>query len=894
VATGLAGRATELDRLAGFLAEEQPDVAVLEGEAGIGKTALWRHALALAAGLGMVVLSAGAFEGEAGLAFAALADLVAGIPDAVLGALPKPQRLALEGALLLRDDADIDPRAIATAFAAALRALPGPALVAVDDAQWLDESSAAALAFAVRRLPDAPVRFLLTRRGLTLSSVEERLGDRLLRLPVGPLDDADVLRLLDQRRPGLRPRTARHIVAAAGGNPLFALELGGVLARDPGSTELPASIAEVLDARLAAAPPVAVDALRVVALSPGLRTSEAIAAVGLTAVTAATDEGLLVATGEELRPSHPLLGTAVLARSPAAERQRWHQRLAGVLAGDDRHLRHRALATERPDRTLAEELAAAAARATRRGERGAAVELAWQAFRLTPPDSPDRPTRRFEHIEAVALTGDIETASRLALDFTADIAAGPLRARAWLLLADCDPDSNAENVERFARRAFADASDDAVVRAGALDALATLEIFHRMGSLEVAAELAERADALGQQPGRLAHNHISVLAWTRVLRRLPIDDLVAAQVAGGETVEVSESLRLHLVRNALWAGRTADALAQIAVLRLEAEERAEAESGMYLDTTLGEILQRTGDWDGLARLTDGWRRGRAAIGLRFSAGLALGRGEWSVARRLAEETLATRLAFTVWNQLEARRFGAVAALMLGDTETAAAELTALADRLRTAGVADPGIFPVAGDLVEALCAVGDTVAAEKIVAELASVPDHPWAQATTERGRGRLLARADPASAAERFQAAAASYAALGLRPEQARCLVDAGAALRRARRIREARAALTAAVESYRRLGSPGWVAWAQAELDRLGGRRSAGATLTPGEQRVAELVASGLRNREVAATLMVTESTVEATLSRVYAKLGLRSRTELAKVLAATSPSVPSGGSA
>jgi DNA-binding CsgD family transcriptional regulator len=150
--------------------------------------------------------------------------------------------------------------------------------------------------------------------------------------------------------------------------------------------------------------------------------------------------------------------------------------------------------------------------------------------------------------------------------------------------------------------------------------------------------------------------------------------------------------------------------------------------------------------------------------------------------------------------------------------------------------------------------------------------------------RGHLaVAAGDEATAVSEFAAAAEGLGTLGFRFDRARCLVHGGLAARRGRRAREAKDLLTEAVAELEVLGSPGWRDRADAELAQVGGRPSSSG-LTPTEQRVALLVAEGRRNRDVAKALFVTESAVEATLSRVYAKLGIRSRTELAARLRRT----------
>ena len=183
-------------------------------------------------------------------------------------------------------------------------------------------------------------------------------------------------------------------------------------------------------------------------------------------------------------------------------------------------------------------------------------------------------------------------------------------------------------------------------------------------------------------------------------------------------------------------------------------------------------------------------------------------------------------------------------------------------------------------------AVGRIDEARPIVARLeasAAGRDRPWAAGTAARGRALLAEAAGDLGEAE--AAAEESSAALdrsGHPFETARSRLVLGRILRRSRQRRRARQVLEDARDTFRELGARAWVTRAEEELARIGGRTSAGGELTPTERRVAELVAEGRTNREVAATLVVSERTVESTLTQIYRKLDVRSRTELARKLA------------
>jgi AAA ATPase-like protein len=208
MAVEIVGRDEELGSLYAFLdrrvAPQGPVAIALEGEAGIGKSTLWRAAVEAASGRGLRVLSSRPAESERALAHAGLGDLFDGALADVLPHLTAPQRRALEVALLVEDPAGrpVDARALGVAVRSALQLLAEdePLVVAIDDLQWLDASSASALGFALRRLPDASVLLLWTRRlaeGKQPSAVENALDpDRIDRVRVGPLSPGAIHRIL--------------------------------------------------------------------------------------------------------------------------------------------------------------------------------------------------------------------------------------------------------------------------------------------------------------------------------------------------------------------------------------------------------------------------------------------------------------------------------------------------------------------------------------------------------------------------------------------------------------------------------------------------------------------------------------------------------------------------
>ena len=225
-------------------------------------------------------------------------------------------------------------------------------------------------------------------------------------------------------------------------------------------------------------------------------------------------------------------------------------------------------------------------------------------------------------------------------------------------------------------------------------------------------------------------------------------------------------------------------------------------------------------------------------------------------------------------------------LACGDPVAAAQELDWLPEALQAFGMAEPGWEPMLPDVVEALVAVGRLDEAEGVLEQLeqqAAALEHRWATPAALRCRALVLLaheRADEAAAAA--EQAASAFEELGFPLDRARSLLVAGAAKRRAGQRRQAADSLASAIEILNELGAPLWVERAEDELRRASPRPRRDRELTSAERRVAALVAQGITNREVAAQLFTTVATVESHLTRIYRKLGIRSRTQLARAVA------------
>ena len=403
------GRDQELAAIEGFLAEVEqgPAALVLSGEAGIGKTILWEAAVEAASERFDRVLSCRGVEAEAAFAFSGLSELLAEVYEETAPSLLPPRRRALEVALLLVEPGEetVDAHAIGLALLDLLRRVAerGSVLVAVDDLQWLDVSTAAVLHIALRRLRDEQVGLLATSR-TTLDAASpfelERTfpGDRLRQLSLGSLSLGSLHHLLKERLDieVTRPELAR-VLETSGGNPFFALELGRELVRTGTrpvvgqALRVPESLHDLLGGRLARLPAETGDVLLHVAALAWPTVDVVAAAHGnrervLDALAAALGEGVVTLDETRVRFVHPLLASICYEQAPVWKRRAVHAALAETVVDREERARHLALAVDGPDTAVASELEAAGEQAATRGATAAAAELAELAAELTPDD----------------------------------------------------------------------------------------------------------------------------------------------------------------------------------------------------------------------------------------------------------------------------------------------------------------------------------------------------------------------------------------------------------------------------------------------------------------------------------------------------------------------------
>ena len=912
MAVEVVGRDVEIGALSAFLdrrgAVRGPIAIALEGDAGIGKSTLLRAAVEEARGRGWRVLSSRPAESERALAHAGLGDLLDGVLDEVLPALTAPRRQALEVALLIEEAPGdgVDQRALGVAVRSALEVLAEDGLViAIDDLQWLDASSASAVGFALRRLPEADISLLWTRRlgePQQSTAVEDALDDgRVERIRVGPLSVGathQVLRSLLSH--GLPRPTLLRLHEVSGGNPFYALELARALGadgavRDPTQPlPVPERLEELVSARLDGFEAPTHEVL-VLASADARLTPTQLAGAGIEpgALDPALAANVIELSGGSVRLTHPLLASVLYQGLLPGERQRVHGRLAEIAEDPLARARHLALSTDRPDADLAALLEAAARTTAAQGAPVVSAELGEHALRLTPPERhADLDRRAAAAARSHLAAGEVERGRVLAAELAARAETGAGRAEALVLLAE------AEDVPRavpLLKEALLEPGAPAALRASIHQRL-SLDVRFQEG-LDAAEEHARAAVDLAEQVGdrALRASALGGLALIQLNAGKPGALELAEQayelVRGGEVSQAMAYVAFPFAHVLLWSAHFDRARVLLESLHADWSERDERKAA-YALWYLAMVELRTGNYalaDQHARqsrqLNGPYVRDEVAspTSLFPPTLIAAHRGDLVRARELAEE--ACRLS-----ELHAVRLHGPLTT-LGIVELWSGSPAAAVDRFRSAEEmtdAADGVEPTMqlwrSEQVEALLELGlvDEAVVRLDAWEAAALRlDRGWALAHATRCRGLVAAaRGEVATAVSLLADAVEQHEAAGDPFGRARALLALGVTRRRAREKRQAREAIELALAGFEELGADGWAERARRELGAIGGRtRSDG--LTPAERRVADLVAEGRTNAEVAATLFLAERTVASHLTHVYAKLGVRSRTELARKL-------------
>ena len=901
-------RLAQLDRFVRGLAGG-PETLVVEGEAGIGKTTLWKVAVDAAVERGYSVLGSRPSESEAGLAYSGLADLLEHADRSSVVSLPEPQRSALEVALLVSEPVGgaPEPRAIYAAFGGVLRSLSRetPVLVAVDDLQWLDRSSLRALEYVSRRIGDERVGIIATVRldAHVATPARAGLADAVV-VELGPLSPAALYQLIKVQLDARLPRsTVLRIHRETGGNPFFALELARVLvvAGLPGAGEpwpVTDDLRAMVGARVARLPKSVRSALLLAAAS----SRPTVAGLGVSAVRAAERAGI-VTVGEhgQVRFAHPLFAAAVYGNAAVEERRCAHASLADAETDVEARARHRALACADVDEEVAELLVEAATRADHRGAPDIAAELQERAFMLTPPDRRDDLwERRVKEAEYHLRTGDLERARTLLIELADEPRESLAQSRVFRLLGEtCYRMRFLDEAIRCLREAITAADGDpaAVARAELDLTYILLYSFASFAEADAAAGHALANAALVGNDALLA-SALAASAVTGLVLGAGLDEEKLAHalsledrdhrgpierqpsfVAGWALLQtdqldhaksVLEPLRDRLIARGEESDLP-DVLALLARTECLAGNLAEAEQ---LADDGYDLAMQEGS-DSLAASTRAVRALVAAHAGRVEETRAAAADAIELARRSGWQ-IAAFYAATALGHLE---------LVLGNDAAVVATLASSIALVEEQGVGEPSRRPFLPDAIEALVHLDELDRADRLTQMLEQSGrelQRPWAIVSGARCRALVLAaRGEAAAALDGLERTLAEHPMLPMPLEQARTLIVKGQLERRRKQKRLARESLERALGLCEAIGATLWAERAHAELARIRGVPEPNE-LSPTEARVAALAASGLTNREIAASAFMSQKTVESNLSHVYRKLGIRSRAELGVKLA------------
>jgi DNA-binding CsgD family transcriptional regulator len=907
---GLLGRTSECDQLDELLAnlrQGQSAVLVLRGEAGIGKTALLRYVARQASGFRVETI--GGVEAEMELPFAGVHQLCAPML-ARLSALPEPQRNALSVALGLSSGAAPDRFLVALAVLSLLSAVAEerPLLCLVDDAQWLDDASDQVLGFVARRLLAESMGIVFAIR--EPSSGHEFEGLRELRLE--GLDEESARALLTRAVPGrLDDQVRERIVAETRGNPLALLELprsmsaaelaGGfeLLPAD----DLPGHIEERYLQRVHALPEATQQLLLLAAADPlGDATLVWSAAQRLeieTTALAPADDADLLEVGARVRFRHPLVRSAVYRAASLGDRQRVHEALAEATDPEldaDRRAWHRALAAAGLDDDVADELERSAGRAQTRGGIAAAAAFLERAAALTVD-----PARRGRRALAAAQAKHQAGAAESALALLASGEAAPLdelqRAQADLLRAQITFTSKrGSDAPPLLLRAAKQLEplDATLARETYLEALMAVQFAGELAD-GAALEVAEAARTAPPSPSPRAPDlpldglalmvteghHAAAPLLKRALEAFRDDDPVAN--GGFRWLWLAEEAAIEMWDHDTWH--------KLAAREVQLVRDAGALNALPLALTASVVAQIfAGELGAAASSIDEVRIATEATGTELapfaSLVLAAWRGREAELAGLIEATLKEVVPHGEGGGLSLSTAQWANALLhngLGQYESALAAARQVAEPSKRLDATFNWVLP---ELIEA-AARGDQAelahdALEQLT-EMTAAGGTDWGLGLEARSRALLSERN---VAEELYQEAIERLGRTRVRGEHARAHLLYGEWLRREGRRKDAREQLRAAHRIFTDSGMEAFAERAGRELQATGEtvrkrRTETRDDLTAQERQIAQLARDGLSNPEIGARLFLSPRTVEWHLRKVFAKLGIHSRRELANAL-------------
>ncbi len=912
----LYGRDRERERLESLIGTVRSggsEVLVVRGAAGAGKSALLDHAAAVAAAAGEpAVLRVTAVETESELAFGLLHGLIhPALP--LISELPAPQRRALDACFGLDPEAPAPDRllvSLATLTLLSIHAERGPLLCLIDDLHWADPASAEVLTFVGRRLDSEAIGLIAATRPSEGPSSPPQGIEALPTLDVGPLSPAAAERVLaGGRRRAIAAPALKRILAETGGNALAIAELGAMLGDREldGSRPLPdplpvgTRVERAYAGQLAALPDDCRTALLIAAAQGGGEVATALgAAVDLGVGEPQFDElerrGLIRTAGGRIAFRHPLLRSAAYSAAPGGERRAAHRALAAALGSDpERRVWQLAAAAVGPDPDVAAELTALAEGAAARGAHAAAAAALERAAELEP--DPERRAGKLAAAAEHAWTAGRADEGRRLIDRgretgpSADCAATLHRLQGRIDAWGGDP---ASGISMLCREAAAIASERPEL---ALELLAEAA---EVASFTADAALAEQVGATAEQVPAQAAGGDATTGKERVallLRRLLAG---THELARGHFAEAGP-----LLAEAVALGRDSDDPVTLNLAGRAAVYLGDEGTCFALDSRAAELARERGALFTLPSIVVRLAITELRMGrLRAAASSAAEAAELSelsgqqdliacaqaaLAQVLAERgdedgcRAAAQRALAISEPRGLGLFSDFARAALGHLDLAQGRNEEALQRLTA--LQHPAIaMPAALDQVEAGLGAGEPEAAASAArgaAQWAAATGVPVARAVALTAEAAV---APPERGEELLHQALELHGELERPFERARAQLRLGELLRRRRQRSEARAELRAALDFFESAGAEPWAERARAELRASGqtARRRDPSTiddLTPQELRIGSLVASGLTNKEIAARLFLSPRTVDFHLRNLFRKLGVKSRTELAR---------------
>jgi DNA-binding CsgD family transcriptional regulator len=920
----LYGREDEtrrIDQLLDSARAGRSGVLLLRGDPGIGKTALIRYARTQA--VGMTVLHAQGLEVESALAFSGLSDLFRPVLDR-LGSIPPPQSAALAGALGIGAPVFGDRFVVYVATLSLLAAVAEeqPVLLAVDDTHWLDEGSREALLFTGRRLEAERVAIVMT--ALESEAIGSPAAIEQVQLSGLETTAASAL-LMEHVASPIAPQVVARLVRTTQGNPLALQEAAvGLTERQlagldllvdplPAGPTLEAAFGKRLDGFSAKAR----EALLVVAASNGDTRSieEACILLGLPSSTldAAEQSGLIQRDGDRMAFSHPLLRAAVYHTATSRSRGRVHRALAEVQGlredemGDqagrrlspsaaERRAWQMAAATSHPAEAVASALEQAATSARSRGGYAASASALERAAALTPGEA-NRTRRLVEAARDWHLAGHGESAGALLDDALTSTRDDRQRAEIQQLRAHVQiwQGEWASASTLLAAEAPAIAESDPARAAlmlvdAAVAACSVGELERGLELARTARTLGRRGDGTAEIAGDVVYGSTLVFLGDTVTGA----PLVLRHIALAENTDTPPVV-LMLLPHVLICLEEYDQARGLLDRLVSAARGLGAPSLLAPVLPLrAELAYRIGDWfAGYADAVEGLQLARETnqnlvASLVHLAQIEAVRGLEHQCRDHAAEALDLGTHY----RIEGLLF--LAHALLGKLELGLGRIDEAITQLETArqlgqlhSSRHPNLAQEEPDLIEALVRSARGAEAKAVLATLerqAQSTNCIWAQSVAGRCRGLL---ADEESFERQFELALMLHQHTPTPFDRARTELCFGERLRRAQRSVDARRYLRSALQTFDRLGAAHWAKRARSELAASGETVQAAASdgfreLTPQELQLALIVGRGATNKEAAAALFISPKTVEAHLHRTYLKLGIRSRTELARQLA------------